>query len=95
MARLAKVPVFDPSNPQEAREMVGAALDLSEEFRIPVILRPIHLKVYGPKPYFPTPLIFWEMEISLIQNLPLFTGNILPWYLKKFPLPTDWAIREH
>ena len=40
MARLAKVPVLDPSNPQEAREMVKLAMDLSEEFRIPVILRP-------------------------------------------------------
>ena len=40
MARLAKVPVLDPSNPQEAREMVGLAMDMSEEFRIPVILRP-------------------------------------------------------
>jgi len=40
MARLAKVPVLDPSNPQEARQMVGFALDISEEFRIPVILRP-------------------------------------------------------
>jgi len=40
MARLAKVPVLDPSNPQEARQMVGLALDISEEFRIPVILRP-------------------------------------------------------
>ena len=40
MARLAKVPVFDPSNPQEARELVGLAMDISEEFKIPVILRP-------------------------------------------------------
>jgi len=40
MARLAKVPVLDPSNPQEAREMVGLAMDISEEFKIPVILRP-------------------------------------------------------
>jgi len=40
MARLAKVPVLDPSDPQEAREMVGLAMDISEEFRIPVILRP-------------------------------------------------------
>jgi indolepyruvate ferredoxin oxidoreductase alpha subunit len=40
MARLAKVPVFDPSNPKEAREMAGIALDISEEFRIPIILRP-------------------------------------------------------
>ena len=40
MARLAKVPVLDPSNPEEARKMVGLAMSLSEEFRIPVILRP-------------------------------------------------------
>jgi indolepyruvate ferredoxin oxidoreductase alpha subunit len=40
MARLAKVPVLDPSNPEEARRMAGFAMDLSEEFRIPVILRP-------------------------------------------------------
>jgi indolepyruvate ferredoxin oxidoreductase alpha subunit len=40
MARLAKVPVLDPSNPQEAREMVGLGMDISEEFRVPVILRP-------------------------------------------------------
>jgi indolepyruvate ferredoxin oxidoreductase alpha subunit len=40
MARIAKVPVLDPSNPQEAREMVSLAMDLSEEFRIPIVLRP-------------------------------------------------------
>lgn len=40
MARLAKVPVLDPSTPQEAREMAGLGLAISEEFRIPVILRP-------------------------------------------------------
>ncbi len=40
MARFAKVPVLDPSSPEEARQMVGLALDVSEEFKIPVILRP-------------------------------------------------------
>ncbi|MGE5841372.1 MAG: indolepyruvate oxidoreductase, partial [Deltaproteobacteria bacterium] len=40
MARFAKVPVLDPSNPEEARKMIGFAMDLSEEFRVPVILRP-------------------------------------------------------
>jgi indolepyruvate ferredoxin oxidoreductase alpha subunit len=40
MARLAKVPVLDPSNPEEARKMVGLAMEISEEFRVPVILRP-------------------------------------------------------
>jgi indolepyruvate ferredoxin oxidoreductase alpha subunit len=40
MARLAKVPVLDPSNPEEARHMARTALELSEEFRVPVVLRP-------------------------------------------------------
>jgi len=40
MARLAKVPVLDPSKPQEAREMVKTAFELSEKYRIPIILRP-------------------------------------------------------
>ena len=36
----AKVPVFDPSTPAEARAMVEHALALSEQYEIPVILRP-------------------------------------------------------
>jgi len=40
MARLAKVPVLDPSTPQEAREMAVLAFEISETFEIPVILRP-------------------------------------------------------
>jgi len=40
MARFAKVPVLDPSSPEEARQMVAVAFDLSEEFQVPVILRP-------------------------------------------------------
>lgn len=39
-AMFAKIPVFDPSTPQEAKEMVKAAFELSEEFQIPVMLRP-------------------------------------------------------
>jgi indolepyruvate ferredoxin oxidoreductase alpha subunit len=40
MARLAKVPVMDPSTPQEAREMAAVAFEISESYEIPVILRP-------------------------------------------------------
>ncbi len=36
----AKAPVFDPSSPREAREMVTEAFALSEGYEIPVILRP-------------------------------------------------------
>ncbi|MCP4422655.1 MAG: indolepyruvate oxidoreductase [Chloroflexi bacterium] len=40
MALTAKVPVFDPSSPAEAREMIGAAFELSERYALPVIFRP-------------------------------------------------------
>ncbi len=39
-AMLAKIPVFDPSSPQEALNMVKEAFEVSEEFQIPVLVRP-------------------------------------------------------
>lgn len=39
-AQFAKVPVFDPASPQEAKEMIGKAYALSEMYEIPVMLRP-------------------------------------------------------
>jgi len=36
----AKVPVLDPSSPREAKEMVRTALELSEKYELPVMLRP-------------------------------------------------------
>jgi len=39
-AMFAKVPAYDPSTPQEAKEMVKEAFELSETFQIPVLLRP-------------------------------------------------------
>ena len=39
-AKHANLPVFDPSSPEEAFEMVQAAFELSEEFKLPVLLRP-------------------------------------------------------
>lgn len=40
MALTAKVPVFDPATPAEARAMIEPALALSERYGLPVILRP-------------------------------------------------------
>jgi len=40
LAMMAKIPVLDPSTPQEAKEMIKEAYSLSEEFEIPVMLRP-------------------------------------------------------
>ncbi|MBQ9003548.1 MAG: 4Fe-4S binding protein [Eggerthellaceae bacterium] len=39
-AAFAKVPVLDPSSPEQAYLMVKAAFDLSERFNTPVIVRP-------------------------------------------------------
>jgi len=38
-ARFAKVPLFEPSDSQEAYEMTQAAYEVSEQYRTPVILR--------------------------------------------------------
>ncbi len=39
MARFARVPCIDPSDSQEAKDFVKLALELSEEFRTPVLYR--------------------------------------------------------
>jgi len=39
-AMLAKLPVLDPSSPIEARDAVNEAFALSEQYQIPVLLRP-------------------------------------------------------
>jgi indolepyruvate ferredoxin oxidoreductase alpha subunit len=40
MAMMAKIPVFDPATPQEAKDIVAFAYQVSEEFEIPVMVRP-------------------------------------------------------
>ena len=39
-AHFAKLPVFDPSTPSEAYEMIQEAFEISEKYNTPVILRP-------------------------------------------------------
>jgi len=53
MARLAKVPVLDPATPQGAREMAVRAMALSEEFGVPVILRPAIRVCHGRQDIVP------------------------------------------
>jgi indolepyruvate ferredoxin oxidoreductase alpha subunit len=38
-ARFAKIPLFEPSDSQEAKDFVGIALEVSEKFSTPVLLR--------------------------------------------------------
>ena len=39
-AQYAHLPVFDPTTPEEAYEMIGEAFELSERFSVPVLFRP-------------------------------------------------------
>jgi indolepyruvate ferredoxin oxidoreductase alpha subunit len=39
-AMFAKVPVLDPISPREAKDLVAAGFELSEQYEIPVMLRP-------------------------------------------------------
>jgi indolepyruvate ferredoxin oxidoreductase alpha subunit len=39
-ARYSKLPIFDPSSPEEAYEMIGDAFDYSEKYKTPVLFRP-------------------------------------------------------
>ncbi len=40
MAMMAKIPVLDPDSPRQAKEMIGMAYGISEEYKTPVMLRP-------------------------------------------------------
>ena len=46
-AAFAKLPVFDPSSPEEAYEMVGEAFAYSEQYGTPVLLRPTTRVCHG------------------------------------------------
>lgn len=39
-AQFSKLPVFDPSSPEEAYEMIGEAFEFSEKYETPVLFRP-------------------------------------------------------
>ncbi len=41
LARFAKIPCLEPSDSQEAKDMVITAFELSEKFSLPVIVRPV------------------------------------------------------
>ncbi|AKB17781.1 MULTISPECIES: indolepyruvate ferredoxin oxidoreductase subunit alpha [unclassified Methanosarcina] len=73
-AQFALVPCFDPSTPQEAKDMLPYAFEFSEKFKIPVIFRPTTRISHGksdielgeiptdkPAPYFEKLLDRWVM----------------------------------
>ena len=41
LGMFAEIPTLEPSNPQEAKDMVASAFDLSEQLRVPVMIRTV------------------------------------------------------
>lgn len=56
-AHFAKAPVLDPSSPEEARNWIGAAFELSERYEIPVVLRPTTRICHGRQDLEMRPLV--------------------------------------
>ncbi|HDJ28402.1 MAG TPA: indolepyruvate oxidoreductase [Proteobacteria bacterium] len=55
-AMMAKIPVFDPASPADARSMVSRAFTLSEEFQLPVMVRPTSTICHARQNIPPEPL---------------------------------------
>jgi indolepyruvate ferredoxin oxidoreductase alpha subunit len=69
----AKLPVFDPCSPEEAREFAGEAVKLSEKYEIPVILR-----LTGRVAHCKTNIEFNPLS-DIVYNEPRFEKNPLRW----------------
>lgn len=89
-ARLAKVPLLEPANPSEAREMTKEAFVISEKFRTPVILRSTtrvsHSKgvvEQGPRRESPLPIQF-QKDPSNFVAIPLYARSMHKKVEKRF-----------
>jgi len=68
MAMQAKLPVLDPSSPSEARELVGCALRMSEEFELPVMLRPTTRVCHACQDITPVPVQHLERKAVFCKD---------------------------
>jgi indolepyruvate ferredoxin oxidoreductase alpha subunit len=67
-AMFAKVPVCDPSTPQEAKEMVKQAFVLSERYQIPVLLRPTIRVSHGKQSVRLSPIRVLDREARFVKD---------------------------
>lgn len=68
LAFFAKIPVFDPANPKEAKEMVKKAYELSERFQLPVMLRPTSWVCHARQGVELGDIKQWEREIHFQRD---------------------------
>lgn len=68
MAMLAKIPVLDPYSPAQARELIGIAFEMSEEFQVPVLLRPTTRVCHACQDILPVPVKVLERKADFVKN---------------------------
>jgi indolepyruvate ferredoxin oxidoreductase alpha subunit len=68
MAMFAKVPVFDPSSPKEAQQMLPLAFELSEKYQIPVLFRPVLRVSHAQQTITFNPIPKTERKASFPRN---------------------------
>ncbi len=68
MAMFAKIPVLDPSSPREAYEMVRVGLELSEQYSLPVMLRPTTMVCHARQNVISGTLIRLKRKASFVKN---------------------------
>jgi indolepyruvate ferredoxin oxidoreductase alpha subunit len=75
-AKFAKVPCLDPSSPQEAKDMIAYAFELSEKFQTPVLFRPTTRVSHGKSGVTIGPLLETKREVKFKKDLERFV--VLP-----------------
>ncbi len=68
MAMFAKIPVLDPSSPREAYEMVRMGLVLSEQYFLPVMLRPTTVVCHARQNVGPGTMIRLKRKAAFVKN---------------------------
>ncbi|MBN2333247.1 MAG: 4Fe-4S binding protein [Deltaproteobacteria bacterium] len=67
-AMLAKIPVFDPASPDDARLMTARAFALSEQHSLPVMLRPTATLCHARQNMVPAPLLHTDQTPCFSKN---------------------------
>ncbi len=80
---LAKLPVLSPSSPQEAKDLTVASLELSEEVKLPVILRTTTRVNHAVGDVVLGPLRAPKRATSFRKDIPRFVRAGMAWNLER------------
>jgi indolepyruvate ferredoxin oxidoreductase alpha subunit len=99
-ARFGKFPCFDPSDSEDARRFVGVALDVSEKFRTPVMLRTttrlshsksaVEARVPEAREFQPLPKFEREAEVTRVI-IPAIARKRHPEIEQRLKDVAEWA----